>query len=197
MRLSLLLKISLLSALSAVLMHLSLPIFPAHSYLRYDPSEVPALVACFALGPRAGMAVVLLKNLIYGLSHFQPTELVGLPINTVAGLTLVGVAGSVYKLHKRKSVALMALALGVVAMTLVMFPCNLVLLPLFQRLFFPTASPTSPDEVITVLLSVILPFNLLKGTLTSVVTFLVYKRVSPTLKSVPRWDVGLSAVREP
>jgi len=82
-------------------------------------------------------------------------------------------------------------------MTLVMIPCNLVLLPLFQRLFFPNASPAQPDQVLMLLLTVFIPFNLIKGSLTSVLTFLVYKRVSPTLKSVPRWDVGLSAVREP
>jgi len=197
MRLSLLLKVSLLAALSAVLMQVSLPIFPAHSYLRYDPSEVPALVASFALGPLYGMAVVILKNLLHGLTHFQPTELVGLPINTIAGCTLAGVAGAVYQAHKRKSVAVISLVLGVVAMTLVMIPCNLVLLPLFQRLFFPNASPAQPDQVLMLLLTVFIPFNLIKGSLTSVLTFLVYKRVSPTLKSVPRWDVGLSAFREP
>ena len=197
MRLSLLLKVSLLAALSAVLMQVSLPIFPAHSYLRYDPSEVPALVASFALGPLYGMAVVVLKNLLHGLTHFQPTELVGLPVNTIAGCTLAGVAGAVYRTRKRKSVAVISLILGVVAMTLVMIPCNLVLLPLFQRLFFPNASPAQPDQVLQLLLTVFIPFNLIKGGLTSVLTFLVYKRVSPTLKSVPSWDVGLSAVREP
>lgn len=197
MRLSLMLKISLLAALSAVLMQLSLPLFPAHSYLRYDPSEVPALVAAFALGPGAGMAVVVLKNLVHGLTHFQPTELVGLPINTLAGCALVGVAGSVYKARKNKSIAVVSLLLGVLAMTLAMIPCNLVLLPLFQRVFFPASPPSQPDQVLTLLLTVVTPFNLLKGGITSVLTFLVYKRVSPTLKSVPRWDVGLSAVKEP
>lgn len=197
MRLSLLIKVSLLAALSAVLMNFAVPLFPAYSFLHYDPSEVPALIASFALGPAAGMAVVLLKNLIYGLTHPQLTEFVGLPLNTLAGLTLVGVAGSVYKVRKSKFIALLALALGVLAMTLVMVPANLVLLPLFQKLFLPAVTPSHPDEIMAILLSVIVPFNLLKGCITSVLTFLVYKRVSPTLKSVPRWDVGLSAVRKP
>lgn len=196
MRLSLLIKISLLSALAAVLMQLQIPIFPAHSYLTYDASEVPALVASFALGPAAGMAVVVLKDLLHGLAHFRPTELVGLPINAIAGCTLAGVAGAVYRARRKKSVAVVALALAVVSMTLVMIPCNLVLLPLFQRLFFPNSTPAQPEQVMQLLLTVFIPFNLLKGTLTSVITFLVYKRVSPTLKSVPRWDVGLSGIRE-
>ena len=197
MRLSLLVKVSLLSALAAVLMQLQIPIFPAHSYLTYDASEVPALVASFALGPAAGMSVVVLKDVLHGLAHFRPTELVGLPINAIAGCTLAGVAGAVYQARKKKSVALVALALAVVSMTLVMIPCNLVLLPLFQRLFFPNSTPAQPDQVLQLLLTVFIPFNLLKGTITSVLTFLVYKRVSPTLKSVPRWDVGFTAFNEP
>lgn len=197
MRLSFLIKVSLLSALAAVLMQLQIPIFPAHSYLTYDASEVPALVASFALGPAAGMSVVVLKDVLHGLAHFRPTELVGLPINAIAGCTLAGVAGAVYQARKKKSVALVALALAVVSMTLVMIPCNLVLLPLFQRLFFPNSTPAQPDQVLQLLLTVFIPFNLLKGTITSVLTFLVYKRVSPTLKSVPRWDVGFTAFNEP
>lgn len=183
MRLSLLIKVSILAALSALLMHLSFPIFPAHAYLRYDPSEVPALIATFALGPVPGMAVVLLKNALYMLLHFAPSEFIGIPINTLAGWALVGVAGHVYRLRKNKSIALVSLSLGVVAMTLVMIPVNLVLLPIFQRFFMPSV-PTMPSEqMLALILAVITPFNLIKGSLTAFLTFLVYKRVSPLLKS--------------
>lgn len=188
MPLSLLIKVSLLAALGAVLMQLNFPLLPAHAYLRYDPSEVPALVASFALGPLAGMAIVVLKNLLYVLSHFQPTELVGIPLNTLAGCSLVGVAGWVYQGKKSKTVAVLSLVLGVLAMTLVMIPANLVLLPLFQKFFAPTALQLSPDQLLTVLLVAVTPFNLMKGGLTSALTFAVYKRVSPFLKTVPRWE---------
>ncbi|MBS2034140.1 ECF transporter S component [bacterium] len=197
MRLSFLIKISLLSALAVVLMQIQVPIFPAHSYLTYDPSEVPALVGAFALGPAAGMAVVVLKDLLQLVSHFNPVQLVGLPINAIAGCTLVGVAGAVYKARKKKSVAVLALLLGVVSMTLAMIPCNLILLPIFERIFLPQSPPSQPDQVLQLLLAVFIPFNLVKGTITSFITFLVYKRVSPTLKSVPRWDVGLTSYNEP
>jgi riboflavin transporter FmnP len=188
MPLSLLIKVSLLAALGAVLMQFNFPLIPAHPYLRYDPSEVPALVASFALGPLAGMAIVTLKNVLYVISHFQPTELVGIPLNTLAGCSLVGVAGWVYQGKKSKTVAVLSLVLGVLAMTLVMIPANLVLLPLFQKLFAPTTLHLSPDQLLTVLLVAVTPFNLLKGGLTSLLTFAVYKRVSPFLKSVPRWE---------
>lgn len=197
MRLSFLIKVSLLSALAVVLMQIQVPIFPAHSYLTYDPSEVPALIGAFALGPAAGMAVVVLKDLLQLVAHFNPIQLVGLPINAIAGCTLVGVAGAVYRARKKKSVAVLALVLGVISMTLAMIPCNLILLPVFERIFLPQSPPSQPDQVLQMLLAVFIPFNLVKGSITSFITFLVYKRVSPTLKSVPRWDVGITPFNEP
>lgn len=188
MRLSWLLKVSVLAALSAILMHLSFPIFPAHPYLRYDPSEVPALIATFALGPLAGVAVVLLKNALYLMLHFSPGELIGIPMNSLAGCTLAGVAGHVYRLRKRKSIAVVALALGALAMTLVMIPANLVLLPIFQRFFMPSTEAMPQEALLGLILGAVTPFNLVKGGLTGFLTFLVYKRVSPLLKAVPRWE---------
>lgn len=195
MRLSTLLKVSLLAALATVLMHLSLPLLPGIPFLKYDPSEVPALVAGFALGPLAGMAVVLLKDLLYLALHMQASELLGIPMNAMAGCALVGTAGWVYRVKKTKRVAQLALALGVATMTLVMIPANLVCWPLFQRFFMPNTPVAPPDQLLTLILTAVTPFNLLKGSLTSLLTFFIYKRVSPALKSVPRWDVGLTPVR--
>lgn len=195
MRLSILLKVSLLAALAAVLMHVSFPVIPGHPYLKYDPSEVPALIGGFAIGPLAGMAVVLLKNLLYLLLHFQGAELIGIPLNTVAGCALVGTAGWVYQVNKSKRIAVISLALGVITMALAMIPANLVLWPIFQRLFMPAVPGLPPDQLLTLILVVITPFNFIKGILTSILTFVLYKRVSPALKSVPRWDVGISRVK--
>lgn len=195
MRLSILLKVSLLGALAAVLMHLSFPVIPGHPYLKYDPSEVPALIAGFAISPFAGMAVVVLKNLLYLTMHFQAMELIGIPLNTLAGCALVGTAGWVYQVKKSKRIAMISLSLGVVTMALVMIPANLVLWPIFQRLFMPATPALPPDQLLTLILAVITPFNLVKGVLTSILTFVLYKRVSPALKSVPRWDVGITPVK--
>lgn len=195
MRLSTMLKVSLLAALATVLMHLSLPLIPAFPFLKYDPSEVPALIASFALGPFAGIAVVLLKDLLYLALHLQASELLGIPMNALAGCSLVGTAGWVYQVRKTRRVAQLSLALGVVTMALVMIPANLVLWPVFQRFFLPNTPVAPPDQLLTLILTAVTPFNLLKGTLTSLLTFFLYKRVSPALKSVPRWDVGLTPVK--
>jgi len=174
-----------------MLMHLAMPLVPGHPYLRYEPSEVPALIGSFALGPMAGMAVVVLKNGLYLLAHPQPSELIGIPINTLAGCSLVGVAGWIYSLRKSKHTALISLAIGTLTMTLAMIPLNLVLLPVFQKFFGGQAQTLSSEAVVNLLLWVFVPFNLLKGLLSSTLTFLVYKRVSPALKSDASWTVDL------
>ena len=76
-------------------------------------------------------------------------------------------------------------------MTLAMIPLNLVLLPVFQKFFGGQAQQFTSEQVLTLLLWVFVPFNLLKGLLSSTLTFWVYKRVSPTLKSEPSWTVDL------
>lgn len=185
MRLPTLLKIGLLASLATVLMFYQIPLFAA--FLKYDLSEVPALVGTFALGPAAGAAIIILKNMLFTVARFSPEELVGIPLNTLAGLTLVFTCGSLYRLRKTKRMALVALAVGSLTMTIVMIPANFVLYPLFAHAFL-GLDITGP-QVLGFILTVVTPYNLVKGTLTSVVTFLVYKRFSRVLKSEPLWEV--------
>ena len=62
------------------------------------------------------------------------------------------------------------LATGTLAMTAVMCVCNLVFTPLFM------GSPVG--EVVKLLLPAIIPFNLAKAAINSVITYLVYKPIS-------------------
>ena len=87
--------------------------------------------------------------------------------------TFVLVAGFLYQKHKSKKGALIALLCGVVAWGLIMMPANLIITPIFTGM---------PVEAIRgILLPIILPFNLIKAGINAVVTFLVYKSVSPLL----------------
>ncbi len=185
MRLPTLLKIGLLSSLATVLMFYQIPLFA--SFLKYDLSEVPALIGAFALGPAAGAAIVILKNMLFTVARFSPEELVGIPLNTIAGLTLVLSSGALYRLRKTKKMALVSLGLGALTMTAVMIPANFVLYPIFAHAFL-GLDITGP-QVLGFILTVITPYNLVKGGLTSVVTFLVYKRFSRVLKTEPLWEV--------
>ena len=182
-------KIALLGALSFVLMQFQfpLPFFP--DFLKIDASDLPALIGGFALGPLSGVVIVLIKNIL----HLpQTTSLyVGEVANFLVGAALVFPASVIYNKSKTKKMAIVGLAVGVVAMAVVGALMNLyVMLPLYTRLYelpmdvlvsFGTAVNANITSLSTFILYAIIPFNLLKGVTVSILTILLYKRISPIL----------------
>lgn len=178
-RLTTTVKVALLVSLSLVLFNLQVPLFAP--YLRYDLSTVPALIAGFALGPAAGLAVVLVKNGLFLVLHFRPDELVGIPMRTLADATFVGVSACLYWKHKTRLRAALSLAAGVLSMALGMIPANLLVLPFFSWLFLDRKM--DGGDLWRAVWTAVTPFNVAGGLVTSLVTFLVYKRFSRFLKS--------------
>lgn len=58
-------KVSILSALSFLIMLLEFPLPLLPAFLKIDLSEIPVLLGTFALGPLAGLAIELVKNLLH------------------------------------------------------------------------------------------------------------------------------------
>src|SRR5437867_12229258 len=92
-----LVQVAVLGAVAFAFMYVDFPIPPFPSFLKYDPSDVPALIATFALGPSAGISVEVIKAVLIQLLR---SGSVGGPfgnfMNLLAGVTLVGVAGVYY-----------------------------------------------------------------------------------------------------
>lgn len=163
-------QVAVLGAIAFSFMYFDfpLPFFPA--WLKYDPSEVPALVATFALGPLAGLSVEMIKALLIQL--LRPGTVggpFGIFMNLLAGATLTGVAGWYYLIEHTRPGAVRALVFGVMAMTGVMIAANILLTPVFFGIPRP--------QVIALVLPALLPFNLVKGAMSALVTFYLYKRV--------------------
>ena len=185
-----LIKISLLSVMAFLLMYIEipLPIFP--DFLKIDVSDLPALLGAFALGPVAGVIIELFKNILHGMLAGK-TAFVGELANFLVGGCLVYVAGYVYKMRKSKNGAIVALLIGTVVMSIFAGILNIyVILPLYEKvLSFPvtvvvkmgTAINPKIVDLNSFILWSIIPFNLLKGLVVSVVTLALYKRVSPLL----------------
>lgn len=166
-------RIAVLAALSWLLqlVEIQLPFLP--DFLKYDPSEVTALVGTFVLGPWAGVAIEGFKNVLHLLLSRNAT-LVGDAANFLAGGTLVLIAGYIYRLNKTRTTAVVALVTGSVVMTVVMSLANLyVLLPLWG---------VPADQAAPMITGAILPFNLVKALLSSAATFVLYKRVRSLLE---------------
>ena len=58
---------AVMSALAAILMYIETPM-PFSRFLKLDPSDLPAIICSFAVGPLWGVGVQLFKNIIHALS---------------------------------------------------------------------------------------------------------------------------------
>lgn len=185
--------VGLFAAVSAVLMILEIPVPFAPPFYKIDLSEIPVLIITFAFGPVAGVMTEFIKILLKLVMKSTSTAFVGELANFTVGCTLILPAGILYLSRKTKRMALMACMVGTVCMTIFGSAFNAVyLLPKFAQLFgmpleaiigMGTKINPSITSVETMALFAVVPLNLLKGALDTVLTMLLYKRLSPVLKS--------------
>ena len=166
-------KMAMLVAISIVLVAIiRFPIFPAVAFLEYDPADIPILIGTFAFGPLAGILLTVVTSVLQGLTVSSASGAYGIIMHIIATCTLVIVAGLIYNKEKTKKHAVIGLICGTLAMAVVMACANMVITPLFMGV---------PASVVWSLMPFIVGFNLIKAGINSLVTFLLYKRISPFL----------------
>lgn len=179
---------ALLSAVATVLMFLdfSVPFMPP--FIKMDFSELPALIASFALGPVSGVVVCLVKNLINLLS--SNTGGVGELSNFLLGCAFVLPAGLIYKRKKTRLGAFLGSLVGAIIMSgigvltnyYIVYPVYTVFMPMEAILGAYRAIYSGIQNLWQALLIFNLPFTFLKGMANVLMTFAVYKYISPVLK---------------
>ncbi len=183
---------AVLGAVSAVLMMLSFSVPFMPSFIKLDFSELPALIASFSMGPVSGILVCLIKNLIN--LTMTTTGGVGELSNFVLGVCLVLPAGLIYRHRKTRASALVGALVGSLCMALVSLPSNYYVMYPFYSRFMPIeriiemyqAIVPGVDGLFSCLLFFNVPFTFLKGALDTVLTFLIYKHISPLIKGVKK-----------
>ena len=183
---------AMFGALAAVLMLFEVPLpFLAPSFYGLDISEVPVLVGTFALGPVAGAVMELVKILVKLVLKPTSTGFVGELANFCIGCAFVLPAGIIYKIKKTKRGAVIGMITGTAIMTVVGVILNaLVMLPFYSN-FMPldtiiaagAAINPAISNVWTFVILAVGPFNIVKGVIVSLITALVYKRVSVIIHS--------------
>ena len=184
--------VGICSALAAVLHMLDFPLpFLAPTFYELDLSELPVMLCGFYLGPAAAVTCegvkILLKLLLKGTS----TAFVGDFANFCVGCSLVLPAVIIYHVKKSRKSAIIGLINGTVAITLFGSAFNAIyLLPKFAQLYgmpldaiigMGTDVNKGITDVSTFVLLAVAPLNLIKGTVISVLTMLLYKRVARPL----------------
>ncbi len=184
--------IAVFGAFAAVLMFFEVPLFFAPSFYEIDFSEVPVLICTFYLGPVAGVVCEFVKIFLKLLLKGTSTAYVGDFANFALGCTLVLPASIAYHCKKSKKSAVIGLIIGTVCMTIFgSFFNAFFLIPKYVQLYnipleaiigMGTAVNPSITSVYTLVLFAVVPFNILKGVLVSILTLLLYKRVERLLK---------------
>ena len=187
--------IGMFSAIAMILHVLDFPIFFAPGFYKMDFSELPILVGSFAFGPVAGVMMEFVKILLKLCIKGTSTAFIGDLANFVVGCSLIIPASSVYSFKKTKKKAILACIAGTLVMTIFGTAFNAVyLLPAFSKFYgmpldaiLAMGTEVNPlakeGSIVSFVVACVAPMNLIKGTLVSVVTLLIYKPLSPIIKT--------------
>ena len=186
-------RAALLGAVAAVLMQLSirLPIFPG--FLSLDVSDMPAIIGAITTGPLTGLLTLLVKNILDPIIFGTNTGGIGNFADFVMGAALVLPIGLVYKRRKNASGYIIGSAAGIVLLLIVSSIVNyFILLPLYSEIFIPmetiisiaNAINSNINSVPTLILYAMVPFNLLKGSITVALGYGLYRALQPVLKQM-------------
>lgn len=180
--------IAMMGAVSAVLMFFSFNVPFMPGFIKLDFSELPALIATFSLGPSAGAMVCLIKNLVN--LPFSTTGGVGELSNFLLGVFFVVPAGLLYLKKKSQKHALLGSFLGAMIMAALSTITNYyIVYPVYSN-FMPMDSIIQAYQILNpnvtdlwdCLLWFNMPFTFLKGMCSVLITFLIYKHLSPIIK---------------
>ena len=178
-----------LSACAFVLQMIELPVpFIMPVFIKFDFSDLPSLIGSFAMGPVCGIFIELIKNLLH--LPLSTSGGVGELSNFILGAIFVAVAGFIYKFNKTKKGAVIASFAGAICMAIVSIPSNIyIVYPVYYKFTPKSAILEAYQAIIPSMTSVEqsiccfnMPFTFVKGMIDVVITFLIYKRISPVLK---------------
>lgn len=174
--------IGMMTAISVVLSFvLKIPMLAP--WLKLDFSFVPMILTGFALGPVAGLCVLILTNLIHLFA--SNSGMVGQLADVLMGACYLLPAVLIYKYQHTRKGALIGMGVGTLCLIVGGIVANLfILLPLYlgsgwaeklTRFGFASAG--------NLVAAAVVPFNLIKGVVVSLITFILYKRLSRLLRA--------------
>ncbi len=179
--------IGIFGAIAAILMYWEFPLPFAPFFYELDFSEVPVLICSFSLGPVAGVVCEFVKILLKLVIKGTSTAFVGDFANFVTGCSFILPATVIYHRFKTRKGALAGMAVGAAVLMVFGSLFNAVyLIPAFSTLYhlpldeivaIGTGINPAITSVGTLVLLAVAPFNLVKGVVVSLLTFLLYKHI--------------------
>lgn len=183
---------AVLGAISAILMILEFPMPFIPPFVKMDFSELPVILGGFIMGPVSGALISLIKITLNFLLNGTTTFGIGELANFLYSLGYMLPAVLIYHKLRSKKGAVISLAIGSVITSIIAIIMNIaVTFPLYGKLMgldidaiVNMCASTNPyvKDMVSLMICSMLPFNLFKYGITSILTFLLYKKLSYIIK---------------
>ena len=185
--------VAMLGAISAVLMLFEFVIPFVPPFIKFDFSELAIIIAGFVLGPIDGLLVIFIKLVLKLILKGTTTAGVGEVMNFCVSAFYMLPSVLIYRRHKSKKWAAISMGIGTVVVSVMAVLTNyFIMFPVYAWAFhmpmeaiveIGTQVNSKIDSLFTMMVWAVLPFNLLKYSVISLTTFLVYKRLAGFLRN--------------
>lgn len=183
---------AMMGAIAFVLLSVNFPIPVLSPFAEIDMAALPELIGGFVLGPVGALEIVVVKVLLKLLVVGTETMYTGELSNFMLSIAFVLPAVLYYRREHTKKGAVIGLVIGSLCKVLVGIFTNLyIIFPFYIKLYgldwaamVDMCAKANPwiHSVPTMVAFSIVPFNIVSTALSSVITMLVYKKISKPLK---------------
>jgi riboflavin transporter FmnP len=142
------------------------------SFLTFDAKDAILTVAAFIYGPVAGAVMSLLVSLLE--LTISDTGLIGALMNFVSSAAFACTASLIYKFRRTFTGAIIGIFSAVAVTTGVMMLMNVLITPIYMGV--------ERSIVISILPTLLLPFNFAKALMNAAIAMLIYKPVALALR---------------
>lgn len=184
--------IGMLGALGAVLMFFKTPLPFLPPFMDFDLASLPELIGGFALGPFAAVCIIAIRLIVKLATMGTSTMFTGELQNFILSCSFVLPAVIIYGKQKTKESAIKGMVVGTLICAVVAVFSNVYfIIPFYVNLFGMTVqgiidgtAAINPlvNDMFTLAVFGILPFNIIKFGSTSLLTYIVYKQLSVPIK---------------
>lgn len=168
--------VALLSAVSVVLFFISFPLPLLPPYLKVDFSDVPALLAALVFSPLIGIIIIFIKNVLYFFVS-GATDPIGVVANFIAGVIYIYPVAYFYHRYKKAKNVMVGLAIGTIAMAIVMSILNYIIIIPAYAWFLGAEDMAIPTVKAYTVMAGVLPFNFIKGVIVGILFVLLFIRM--------------------
>lgn len=185
---------ALMGAIAFILMYLNFGVPFLSPFAEFDLSALPEMIGGFILGPAGAVEIIAVKILLILVFKGTSSMFTGEVQNFLLSLAYVLPAVLYYRKHRTKKGAAIGLVLGSALSVIVAIFTNLYLIfPAYIYLYgmswdsiIEICSAANPwiTDVPTFAAFSVVPFNVISRAATSVITMLVYKKISVPLKKL-------------